>query len=458
MARNPVVFIHGYSDTAESFQTWATLLEARGYDVTHIHSCNYRTLTNEVSLRDIAEAFDRALRLRAGLDQGEEFDAIVHSTGMLVIRAWLATYAERRSRLKHLVGLAPATFGSPLAHKGRSWLGAIFKGEKDIASPDFLEAGDRVLDGLELGSRFTWDLAHLDLLSDKPVYGTDDGTPYVFVFCGTEGYRGIRQLVNEPGTDGTVRWAGCALDTRKIIVNLSRQDQAQRRFEVKPWHNVDAPFYPVAGKNHGSLLRDPGEELVNLVVQGLEVSSVDDLAAWQQEAEQITGTERQRLRDDGQEWQQFVVRATDERGDPITDYNLQLLHGTAKDDDLAAFDTDVHVYSSDRSLRSFHVKLGDIAPERLQSLWARIMVSSGTRLVGYAGEVDRVVIGDAGEPDPTGWWEGWLDLTRFLEVHDQPRPGDRFTFFYPFTTTLIDLRLNREPLPLEGPNEVAVFT
>lgn len=98
MARNPVVFIHGYSDTAGSFDRWASLLEARGYDVAHIHSCNYRTLTNEVSLHDIAEVFDRALRLRAGLRRGEEFDAIVHSTGMLVIRAWLAAYAERRSR------------------------------------------------------------------------------------------------------------------------------------------------------------------------------------------------------------------------------------------------------------------------------------------------------------------------------------------------------------------------
>jgi hypothetical protein len=30
-------------------------------------------------------------------------------------------------------------------------------------------------------------------------------------------------------------------------------------------------------------------------------------------------------------------------------------------------------------------------------------------------------------------------------------------FFYPFTTTLIELRLNREPLPLPGKNEVCWF-
>jgi hypothetical protein len=30
-------------------------------------------------------------------------------------------------------------------------------------------------------------------------------------------------------------------------------------------------------------------------------------------------------------------------------------------------------------------------------------------------------------------------------------------FFYPFTTTLIELQLNREPLPLTGKNEVCWF-
>src|ERR1035441_4017414 len=49
------------------------------------------------------------------------------------------------------------------AHKGRTWLGALLKGGKNPLGPDFLNAGDHVLEGLELGSTFTWDLAHLDL-------------------------------------------------------------------------------------------------------------------------------------------------------------------------------------------------------------------------------------------------------------------------------------------------------
>src|SRR5690606_15097504 len=144
------------------------ILEGAGYDATTIHLGNYVSLSNEITIKDIAEGFDRALRA-SHIPPDAPFDAIVHSTGMLVMREWLAgtigtrekpELAQlRQSRQKHLCGLAPATFGSPMAHRGRSWLGAIFKGGKQ-PGPDFMEAGDRVLRGLELGSAYTWELAH----------------------------------------------------------------------------------------------------------------------------------------------------------------------------------------------------------------------------------------------------------------------------------------------------------
>src|SRR6185436_19909606 len=142
---NPVILIHGYSDQGTSFNKWREALQAQGYEVTNLYTSNYATLANEISISDIAEGFDRALRIQTRLKPDDNFDAIVHSTGMLVIRAWLANYASRRSRLKHLIGLAPGSFGSPLAHKGRSWLGALFKGNRDWRGPDFLEAGDQIL-------------------------------------------------------------------------------------------------------------------------------------------------------------------------------------------------------------------------------------------------------------------------------------------------------------------------
>jgi len=450
MARNPVVLIHGYSDEGASFRVWESILEERGYDVAMIHACTYRSLTNEVSIKDIAEGFDRALRIRAGLSDDEPFDAIVHSTGMLVIRAWLTAYEGRRDRLKHLIGLAPATFGSPLAHKGRSWLGALFKGNRHLG-PDFMEAGDKILDGLELGSRFTWDLAHLDLLADETFYGPTRRTPYVFVFCGNQGYGGLRQLLDEPGSDGTVRWSGCPLNTRKIILDLTRDPEragSEDRISVADWKNVDIPLISIDGKNHGTILTDPGDDLAELVDDALQVSSEPTFKQWIVDASRRTQKARAKI----DEWQQFVVRALDERGDPITDYNIQLFRrGTNAPGDtgIHEFDLDVHTYKGDSSLRCFHVKLSDLDYKKLPNLWVRVIASSGSQLVGYQG-FGSEKLPDSPALNREAKWDATLDISSL--------PTDTgIKFFYPFTTTLIELRLNREPLPLTGKNEICWF-
>ena len=49
---NPIILIHGYSDKGESFLTWKKELEKKFADRT-IHIVSYRTLTNEVSIKDI---------------------------------------------------------------------------------------------------------------------------------------------------------------------------------------------------------------------------------------------------------------------------------------------------------------------------------------------------------------------------------------------------------------------
>ena len=450
MPRNPIVLIHGYSDDGASFKAWERILAERGYDVAMIHACSYRSLTNEVTIKDIAEGFDRALRIRAGLDQDQPFDAIVHSTGMLVIRSWLTAYAGRRERLKHLIGLAPATFGSPLAHKGRSWLGALFKGNRHLG-PDFLEAGDRVLDELELASRFTWDLAHLDLLGDETFYGPTRRTPYVFIFCGNQSYGGLRQFFDEPGSDGTVRWASCPLNTRKIILDLTRDPEregSENRISIADWKNTDIPLISIDGKNHGTILSDPGDDLADLVDGALNVSSAATFDQWIGDATKKT----QRARDRIDEWQQFVVRAVDERGDPISDYNLQLFRrgsGAAGDDNIHQFDLDVHTYKGDSSLRCFHVKLADLDYRKLPNLWVRVIASSGSQLVGYQGYGSEK-LPDSPVLNREAKWDATLDISSL--------PSDTgIRFFYPFTTTLIELQLNREPLPLTGKNEVCWF-
>lgn len=444
------MLVHGYSASGTAFAPWLAALTRRGYDVTMVHVSTYRSLSNELTIPDIAEGFDRALRIRAGLDANEPFDAIVHSTGMLVVRAWLASYAERRDRLKHLVALAPATFGSPVAHKGRSWLGAVFRGNRS-PGPDFLEAGDRILEGLELASRFTWDLAHIDLLGEETFYGPTRTTPFVFTLCGTRGYAGLRGLLNSPGGDGVVRWAGCPLNVRKIILDMTvdpARIDAPDRVSIAPWTNVDVPLVPIDGINHGTILSAPSKQLLDLVESALGVSSAAAFTAWVESARRQTAAVRSRI----DEWQQFIVRVIDERGDPVTDYNVQL-YGRARgtsERNLRAFATDVHVYRSDPSLRAFHVNLSKVNAGDLESLLLRVIASSGSQLVGYTGfGSDRIGDSSSGTTRE-GKWDGSLDLSELL--------GDAaVSFFYPFTTTLVEIRVNREPLPLAGRNEVLWF-
>ena len=184
----------------------------------------------------------------------------------------LTPQASRRS--------APATFGSPQAEQGRSWLGALVKGNKDLG-PDFLNAGDQVLLGLELASSYTLDLAHKDMLIDPPLYQDGPNTPYVTVFIGNIGYTGISAVANSPGSDGTVRWAGCALNTRKVSFDLRRSprliDAAGKptRCTINPWAEgrIAAPMIAVDGKNHGTIISAPDPNIRDFIVCFLHLST-----------------------------------------------------------------------------------------------------------------------------------------------------------------------------------------
>ncbi len=456
-ARNPIVFVHGYSDQGKSWEKWCGLLKARlGYVDPELHVCSYVSLDNGVSIKDIAEAFDGALSARAGLDG--PFDAIVHSTGMLVVRAWLAADPQRCARLKRLVAFAPATFGSPLAKEGRSWLGAIFKGNKEIG-PDFLEAGDRILLELELASQFTWRLAEQDFFATPPRYDNGPDTPWVFVFCGTGEYRGLREIVNKPGTDGTVRRAGCGMNVRMIELDLTQSGVIARRRDpalaasaeiaqrdrvvADKWLNVGIPVHlvgdPAAGENvdHASILSNPPAELVDLVVDALTMTEAatapggDPAAGYRDWLAKADAAARFRRLDP--QYQQFIVHAVDERGDPVSDYHLQLFRVAATATQIEAFDADVAVYSGDASYRCFHVDIAKlVAPPggNPPGLVIRLIASSGTPYVAYLGYGY-----DAVQTDP-GAWDASLEFDATALATAE--------FFRPYTTTLIRLYIERQ--------------
>jgi len=487
----PLVFIHGYSSEGAALDPLrdAMMKEARArntpLDTEDLDICTYISLNNEITIKDIAEGFDRALRHHDVLkNESQDFDAIVHSTGMLVLRSWLTNYGavvgsnDRLKRLKHLIGVAPATWGSPQAHKGRTWLGALVKGNRQLG-PDFLNAGDRVLEGLELGSKFTWDLAHADLLTNPPYYDKGDNTPYVCVFIGNHGYTGIESVANDPGTDGTVRWSGCSLNARKITIDLTKtpigpDGKPAQRVSISPWANnrLEIPMIPVSDRNHSTLIADPDPDMVKFILDFLQVDEPASYDAWLARANEFgkKGKEKMLLNlgaegvvgevkdffghlvgahlDSTLEgWQQFVVHATDEHGDGISDYLIEVL--TQKDGAWTEFKemyTDVHAYQPDPSFRCFHIRLPQGITSQTTPLKIRIRASTGTDLMTYQGYStdDKAQILDA--------TEGPVELT----VNKDLGRGNG-SLFCPFTTTLIEIILNREPSPLNRVGKILYF-
>ena len=477
----PILLIHGYSASGLDFEPVCRRLQTNGVQPLDINIANYVSLNNEITIKDIAEGFDRALRNQAQLSADQEFDAIVHSTGMLVLRSWLTNYGaavgsnNRLKRLKHLIGLAPATWGSPQAHKGRTWIGAMVKGSKE-PGPDFLNAGDEVLDGLELGSRFTWDLAHLDLLGPTPYYDAGPNTPYICVFIGNTPYSGISSIANDPGTDGTVRWSGCALNTRKITVDLTRtpigaDGKPVDRVSITPWAGrVDIPMIAVDGRNHATLISDPDEDMVQRVARFLNIDDETDYIAWLKDAQAhaapalskmlvnpgkgAAGLEGEfksffgHLIHEAEQpmdgWQQFVVHVRDERGDPVTDYMVDVLR--QQNGAWTTFEemyTDVHAYAADPSFRCFHIRLPKGITQSKQPLQIRITASTGTALMAYQGystdDGAQTMTATAGPVT--------------IQVNGL---GDA-SLFFPFTTTLVEFVINREPSPLDKVSDIFKF-
>jgi hypothetical protein len=433
-----MVLLHGYSDSGESYSEWKSFLVASGIPITEINIGSYVTLNNEITIDDIAEGFEFALQQK-GLGN-TPFDAMVHSTGMLVLRSWLTAPGadDRVKRLKHLIALAPATFGSPLAAKGRSLLGRIFKGSWKLG-PDFLNSGDQVLFGLELGSPYTWNLAHQDMLGHKVVFGPGEATPYVFVFDGTNDYGLLAEIFDHSdqlGSDGTVRWAGCALNTRKIVLDLTAPGDPGSSWSE--WTNIDSPLIPIGGVNHGEILRNPPEDLRKIVLNALAVNSKSSFDKLILDAQSMPAVKDANAALAHSRWQQFIVRARDIRGNPVIDFSVQIIaRKGALDRTIVAFEDNVHPYTADKSYRCFHVNLEEVFPMLLEKLIIRITASTGTALIAYEGFPPEQ---GAGLPPSVESIE--LDISKF----DGSNPASP-SLFYPFTTTLIEIILNRQPIP-----------
>lgn len=315
--RRPLLILHGWSDVAASMAPLAAVLSAQlPHDVQHCALADYLTLDDHVTYDDLVEGFQQAWLAQGLPTERHAVDVVVHSTGGLVIRDWLTRYyTPQTAPIKHLLMLAPANFGSFLAHKGRAFFGRILKG---MGHGKPFEVGSELLKGLELGSPYSWDLAMRDCFSEDPFYGP--GRTLCTVFVGTDHYHGFAGATHEQDSDGTVRWSCAHLNPVHWSVDLSR-DAHIKKLNIRQSTGLTG-FSLLPGLNHSTIVgkgKPFAKKHVEKMLQALTVSD-DRFSGWcsqlSQETEALFDGETV------QGFQNMVVRVHDQYSKPVSDYFL----------------------------------------------------------------------------------------------------------------------------------------
>ena len=447
------VIIHGWSDCSESFLHLKKCLTRAGLGgVRDIFYADYQSREDNVTFDDVVGGLNDALAVQGLLD-GRPFNVVVHSTGGLVIRHWIWRYYRDRiddCPVKNLVMLAPANFGSPLAHRGKSFLGRLFKGRWKIG--DLLEVGQNLLSGLELASPHQWHLAHRDLLGDECFYGPE--RIRLTVLVGLDDYEGLRGWVNKPGTDGTVVIAGTPLNAIKVTLDFTK-GRGPVCWEIGK--NVARfGFGVLPGYDHGSIVSSfegrPGESEDPLVRHTLSALRVGTPKQFEKHVEALEKVTRDAYAPEPAAgvkrpppvFQQFLLRAVDDQGAPIRDFTLEFFvrradradednqvlrrtsSSTKKERELSEEANkrmcgEFHTYRGDSSFRRMLVDIAAVAP----------LVPEGYLLAMrlHVPKIDRGIYYDTANTQDVVIWE--------------PGAGEGPTFFYPNTTTLVELVVDR---------------
>ncbi|HVY05314.1 MAG TPA: hypothetical protein VHB46_05010 [Burkholderiales bacterium] len=357
-----VLIIHGWSDTSKSFLPLAAFLANNGYAPKVLWLGDYISKDDDVRVADVGKRMGEVItEMQKGGELDSSFDVIVHSTGGLVAREWLTSWyrgAAAKCPMKRLIMLAPANYGSKLAATGKSMLGRLVKGYNN-----WFQTGQAMLDDLELSSVFQWQLAQRDVLrmpgaDDTRYYGKDAVWPFVIV--GTHPYASaLRQIVNEDGSDGTVRVCAANLNAKGVTIDFTATDQSKF---IVPWDSrleSDVPLAVLPTRTHGSII-DPDRadkdnqekipesaeekaQLGKLILQALGCANFDAYQAIQAEWDALTETTaglhvQPPPGENPELYHQYMqVNACVVDGDyrPVDDYFLEFYSDTSKKNDNA---------------------------------------------------------------------------------------------------------------------------
>jgi hypothetical protein len=340
-----LVFVHGWSVTnTNTYGELPEVLEGLvpedlDLEIHHIFLGRYISFDDEVTVDDIARAFNQA---RLDIIGDDPFSCITHSTGGPVIRKWVDLYYGAgdldKLPLKHLIMLAPANHGSALAQLGKGRLGRIkawFQG---------VEPGQKILDWLELGSTGQWKL-NRSWLSYQP----DQHAFFPFVITGqtidSKLYDHLNSYTGEKGSDGVVRvcaanmnyrFASLKQDTEKVI----RKRPLTYSLELPEGGLTTPPQTPLAviprashsGKNIGIMrsvtIENAREKpVVDVILKCLLVNDPDGYKAVTGELAALSRETQDKDTETRSRFAMIVFHIHDDRGTEISDYDILLLSG-----------------------------------------------------------------------------------------------------------------------------------
>jgi hypothetical protein len=381
------LIIHGWSDCSSSFVALKKQLQKHGVgDVDTILYGDYQSREDSITFNDVIDGLNDQMIERGIIEpdgkKKADLNVVVHSTGGLVIRHWIYNYYADRiddCPVKRILMLAPANFGSPLAHRGKSFLGRLVKGRWKVG--DLLEVGRNLLHGLELGSPYQWQLAHYDIFSnDIPYFNRNQ--IQLTVLTGIEDYAGLKGWVNKPGTDGTIVIAGVTLNSVKLSLDFSNPDTPYQWNQKKSAD--DFCFGVLPGLDHGSIVNsfeDDDADIIDLAVEALTIKSADEFADFKKKLTRTTAEtyETYQKKDSSRysKFQQFIIHGLDDHGEPIRDFTFEFdVYKTSKaENHLVSSNSYFNNLERQFSDRFQSLLLGQIHTHNADSSYRRLLVN-----------------------------------------------------------------------------------
>lgn len=339
-----LLFIHGWSDSAEAFNTMIHEVLQGGHHARYtICLADFISLDDAVTFVDLVEAMQAAWIAHRLPLEGKSVSVITHSTGALVLRAWLRRYYPHGgSPISHALLLAPPNFGSYLAHKGRAVYGRVLKG---LGNPKPFEVGEKLLLDLELASPFLWDLANFDVCGRSTSFQPADILTTVAI--GNRGYQGIASAVNIPGSDGVVSLACAQLTAQRLTVRY----EGDRPVMIETPSSAQVALAIIPDVDHTSILGTPHPTaaVVRTCIDALSVQPADFSAYCRRLAQENVQWLEQ---DSALCFQQMICRVTNQYEQTVEAYYID-----CRDDRLEETVCSVHTHSQASAYRSFTMQV-----------------------------------------------------------------------------------------------------